>query len=538
MKDDHEAVLTLAQKARNTFLGKDDAKKRLQTELYSALMQAVMAKNVAMVSTLLDAGAEVATADQWYPVTCAAIDSNMEEIVDLFLERGVDFSHSTPNVTALHSAARTGNASILRKLLELKKLDVNAVTQSMSSTLLHVAVQSGKEECVRLLLEHGAPYGYSDEQDRTPLHYAAMSNNVNVVRLLLEHGASVWAVDKQFGTPWLYSLLHKSDDSTEVSVKSLLEERQGSDFTSREFQGAKRYLHLAAAYGNDKGVRILLEGGADVNCVDDNGDTPLILAVRNKKLYAFSALLESSRCNLNHLNNDGECALSLLMDTPMSSAPLGSKLFTDWLVKAGANLDICLSSGQTLMARHVTDPDKVDWLLSNGADPNVRGSSGETPLHAAASSQHHNRKRLELLLDANVDLRFRDSQVTEEISRTPLVEAVLQGNISTAKTLYLAGCDPRGLRKAMTSAEGKECRENNQEADMFYRKLEENGSLSRPASLSQTARLAVLSSLGHKDVKNKITRLEIPSILHSYLDWKTFSAWKTEQEDITVCVCA
>ncbi len=42
--------------------------------------------------------------------------------------------------------------------------------------------------------------------------------------------------------------------------------------------------------------------------------------------------------------------------------------------------------------------------------------------------------------------------------------------------------------------------ENNQAADnLFYTEtMEENGTLSSPACRSQTARLAVLSSLGHK----------------------------------------
>lgn len=58
------------------------------------------------------------------------------------------------------------------------------------------AVQCQQEECVAVLLEHGADPNLADADGNTALHLAVISPNTYVARLLLEHNASIDAQNK------------------------------------------------------------------------------------------------------------------------------------------------------------------------------------------------------------------------------------------------------------------------------------------------------------------------------------------------------
>ncbi|MBI1320208.1 MAG: hypothetical protein GC168_14870 [Candidatus Hydrogenedens sp.] len=63
---------------------------------------------------------------------------------------------------------------------------------------LHVAVETGNVELVRLLLEHGAPVDQADAiMGGTPLHAAAANGDMPMVKLLLDNGADVNATDDE-----------------------------------------------------------------------------------------------------------------------------------------------------------------------------------------------------------------------------------------------------------------------------------------------------------------------------------------------------
>lgn len=69
------------------------------------------------------------------------------------------------------------------------------------------------------------------------------------------------------------------DDTTkDVLVAELL--AQGQDPNDRDYAGFTP-LHAAAQYDRPDAVRALLDAGAEVNVRDDDGNTPLMYAVRS-----------------------------------------------------------------------------------------------------------------------------------------------------------------------------------------------------------------------------------------------------------------
>ena len=107
--------------------------------------------------------------------------------------------------TALHFAAEEGHADVVRVLLE-NGADVNAV-ERQEHTALHLAVEEGHLEVTKVLTQNGADVNALDgERCWTPLQLAVIRDHFDVVKLLLRKGADVKTVDKGKRSPLFNSL--------------------------------------------------------------------------------------------------------------------------------------------------------------------------------------------------------------------------------------------------------------------------------------------------------------------------------------------
>ena len=59
-----------------------------------------------------------------------------------------------------------------------------ALVQFMGRTALHIAVQNGKVNCVKVLVNAGAPLDAKDQRGRTPIDIANESKNKKMVAAL------------------------------------------------------------------------------------------------------------------------------------------------------------------------------------------------------------------------------------------------------------------------------------------------------------------------------------------------------------------
>ena len=180
---------------------------------FNALMLAAWNENNAMVSLLIDAGAEVGlleaamigdyekaqtllavgdrspaeieTAFRW------AAGGGHADVVTLFLNSGVSIdAPDEEGKTALMQAAQFGRIAVMHLLLE-RGSDPNAASR-WGETALLASVQSDtghNREAVELLLAHGARTDVCDHNGWTPLMRAACRGDKGVVPLLLRHEA-------------------------------------------------------------------------------------------------------------------------------------------------------------------------------------------------------------------------------------------------------------------------------------------------------------------------------------------------------------
>lgn len=207
-------------------------------------------------------------------------------------------------------------------------------------------------------------------------------------------------------------------------------ERRVSDITP---------LHLAAAAGHEGSVKILLNGGADIDAVDSSGRTPLCYAIDSGELSCVNTLLGAGasmaapalHCAARHQTAD---VLRLLLDKGadieaknwwggtalMCAAGSNSAACVQLLLSKGASVHAVTVNGKT--ALHCADPSCLPALLAAGSNREAVDSKGMTPLLVAA--QRLNLASLRALLK-----RRANTEAADRSGRTALMLAAGAGDL-------------------------------------------------------------------------------------------------------------
>ncbi len=294
----------------------------------TALMAAANAGSVEEVKSLLDHGADVnaketrggQTALMW------AVAENHSEVVRTLVEHGADVhARSKGGFTPLLFAAQQGNVESARILLAGGS-DVKESTPKDGSVLL-VASAEGHGAFSAYLVENGADPNAVDGKGYTPLHYAASRRNMlDAVKALLAHGANPNA-----------RLSKEPPNRGEGAIRMT----------------GSTPLMLAAVVGNTEAVRALAASGADLNVVTKEKTTPLMIAAgvgefedraavtnsRNARLETAKLLVELG-ADVNAVGENGWTALH-------GAAYTGSDGIVEFLVAKGAKIDAMDRFGQT-----------------------------------------------------------------------------------------------------------------------------------------------------------------------------------------------
>jgi len=150
----------------------------------------------------------------------------------------------------------------------------------------------------------------SQYEGKTPLHWAIEYGRIDIARWLLEKNANPKYPDNQGMTPWAY--LFSNNCSFELAKEILTHVSLDSQCKG------KMPLHWAAKYGRTDIARWLLENNANRRCLDVTHNSPLGLALKNHNVGVILLLF------LSHIRSHIS-AYSLGLATSIAVICLGYK---------------------------------------------------------------------------------------------------------------------------------------------------------------------------------------------------------------------
>ncbi|OLN96219.1 Ankyrin-3-like protein 3 [Colletotrichum chlorophyti] len=291
----------------------------------------------------------------------------------------------------LHSAAASGDEASLKLLLE-KHI---AISQERDGLLQRPLTSIGAASTTPANASHEMHcdcINLKEHLGHSPLSLAMRNRHEAIVRLLLKFGVELsHPLTDNWGGSSLVSFAFKSGELNWELAQILIE---------KGIVTHQALLSVAVVRGLNNVVELLVEKGASVNVMDENGVMPLTYAAIHGQDIVAQFLVRRAAA-INFENQHGH--------TPLHQAvSSGYKTITELLVENGAHIDHRDQSGQTPLHRAAFfgRTTIVELLVEKGADIDSKDQQGKTPLHSAAVRSHAD--VVKLLVDKGASSHLAD----------------------------------------------------------------------------------------------------------------------------------
>ncbi|CAF0704904.1 unnamed protein product [Brachionus calyciflorus] len=297
-----------------------------------SILTAIKAGNIDKVKSLLEKEPASVNSMDLFNRDCLAyaIQYDQIEILKLLLKNGANTNNiASDSSTSLHRAVYKSNAIMVELLLE-HKANINA-QDCFYRAPLHWSVVNKEIDCLKILLKYKPNIHIKDKDSMSPSMWACHldhlehlklinslsddsfknnSNNIDLDKLEVDNDGRTWlhwSVRKNEPLKCLTYLinnetallrdkegktcLHVAAEQGAIQASKIILEMSGFKIINERDNKKQTPLHLATLNGHARGIKILMDNGADPNLKDLTGASPIDY-VTKRNLFFCNSIIE------------------------------------------------------------------------------------------------------------------------------------------------------------------------------------------------------------------------------------------------------
>ncbi len=239
----------------------------------------------------------------WSAMDRAVMLDDVSMVRILLAEVGDINNHQLNDWNSIHRASFFG-CKCLQALIDHGG-DASRPTSIDKLTPLILAARSGEIGSIATLLNAGASIDSQYSNSKTAFYEAIENRNLDAAEILFRAGADPWVMNFYGGTA--IDFVMKSNDFD--ALKMLLDNISSRNLISSDLGETMLSIAIQESSRSEL-IELLLDGGADVNDSDADGNTALILASDRDKKSVCGILIDHG-ANPFLTNNNGDTAISL-----------------------------------------------------------------------------------------------------------------------------------------------------------------------------------------------------------------------------------